>query len=193
MTNGKEVNVRDLRIDDIEYIADYWLNSDKEFLVSMGVDLDKLPTRNGLTRMLTSQINLPDFSKASMAMILELNGKPVGHCNVNGIIYGKEATMHLHLWTADYRQKGLGTIMVLKSIPAFFERLKLGTLWCEPYAHNPAPNKTLKRIGFEFIKRYSTTPGSLNFEQEVHRYKLTRDRFEEIKKQYQNNALNQSI
>lgn len=62
MTNGKEVNVRDLRIDDIEYIADYWLNSDKEFLVSMGVDLDKLPTRNGLTRMLTSQINLPDFS-----------------------------------------------------------------------------------------------------------------------------------
>lgn len=188
MTIQDEVKVRDLTIDDIKFISDYWLNSDEDFLISLGVDLDKLPTREGMTKMLTNQINLPDSDKASMAMILEHNGKPTGHCNVNGITYGQEATMHLHLWTSDTRQKGLGTSMVLKSLPAFFDRLKLKTLWCEPYAHNPAPNKTLRKIGFEFIKRYVTTPGSLNFEQEVNRYKLTREQFEEIKKTHYNNA-----
>lgn len=188
MTIESEVRVRDLRKDDIKYIADYWINSDKDFLVSMGVDLAKVPTRNSLIKMLTDQIDLPDSSKATMAVILELNETPIGHCNVNGIIYGQEATMHLHLWTADYRQRGLGTTMVRKSLPVFFDRLKLETLWCEPYAHNPAPNKTLEKIGFEFVKRYVTTPGSLNFEQEVNRYKLTIERFEQ--ERHHNNAYN---
>ena len=182
MTTQDEAKVRELTIDDIKFIADYWLNSNEDFLTSMGVDLGKLPTRDGLTKMLTDQINLPDSDKASMAMILEHDGKPIGHCNVNGITYGQEATMHLHLWTSETRQKGLGAKMVLKSLPAFFDRLKLETLWCEPYAHNPAPNKTLRKIGFEFVKKYVTIPGSLNFEQEVNRYKLTREQFEEIKK-----------
>lgn len=188
MAGQGTIEVRDLRIDDIPFIADYWLNSDDDFLISMGVDLDKLPTRAGLTNMLTEQINLPDSEKASMAMILESDGKPAGHCNVNGITYGQEATMHLHLWTADTRRKGLGTKMVLESLPAFFKRLQLQTLWCEPYARNPAPNRTLKRIGFEFVKTYVTIPGSLNFEQEVNRYKLTREKFEELR-----NASVQSI
>lgn len=185
-----EIKVRDLSINDIKYISDYWLNSDEDFLISLGVELGKLPTREGLTKMLTDQINLPDSDKASMALILEHDGKPTGHCNVNEINFGQEATMHLHLWTSDTRRKGLGTKMVLKSLPAFFDRLKLQTLWCEPYAHNPAPNQTLRKIGFEFVKRYVTTPGSLNFEQEVNRYKLTREQFEEIKKTHYNNAYN---
>lgn len=180
MTRQDEVKVRDLTKGDIKFIVDYWLNSDKDFLISMGVDLNKIPTKDGLTKMLTDQINRPDSDKASMAMILEFNGKPIGHCNVNGIIYGKEATMHLHLWTSENRLKGLGTIMVLKSLPAFFDRLKLQTIWCEPYAHNPAPNKTLDKIGFQFVKKYRTTPGSLNFEQEVNRYKLTKEQFQKI-------------
>ncbi|MAX81295.1 MAG: GNAT family N-acetyltransferase [Crocinitomicaceae bacterium] len=180
MLQQEEPTLRLLTADDIPLIADYWLLSDSDFLIGMGVDLDKLPSREGLTNMLTQQLNLPDAEKASLAMILEVDGKPVGHCNVNQITFGKEATMHLHLWNTQHRQKGLGTTMVLKALPEFFNRLQLQTLWCEPYAHNPAPNKTLLKIGFEFIKTYVTIPGSLNFEQEVNRYQLTRERFEEI-------------
>ncbi len=181
MTSQPKIKVRDLTIDDIKFIADYWLTSDPDYLISIGVDLSKLPTRKGLTKMLTSQINLPDSKKSSLAMILEINGIPSGHCNVNGIVYGQQATMHLHLWTSDNRQKGLGTMMVLKSLPTFFDRLKLKVLYCEPYALNSAPNRTLEKIGFEFIRRFVTVPGSLNFEQEVNKYKLTREKFEEIK------------
>lgn len=175
------VTVREITAQDVELIANYWLHSDPDFLTGMGVDREKIPSRAALTAMLLRQIELPYREKPSLALIAEIDGSPSGHCNVNGIVFGQEATMHLHLWNAHTRKRGLGTAMVLASLPIFFDRLKLHTLWCEPYAENPAPNKLLQNIGFEFVKRYVTIPGSLNFEQEVHRYVLTKERFEKIK------------
>ena len=181
MEDKYDLKVRELTENDIVLIADYWLNSDQDFLLSMGVDLNKLPSRDGLTEMLTTQIRLPYAEKSSLAFIAEIDGEPLGHCNVNEITFGKEAKMHLHLWNINLRKKGLGTEMVLQSLPVFFNKLKLKTIWCEPYAENQAPNRTLKKIGFEFVKKYLTIPGSLNFEQEVNRYKLTKEKFEALK------------
>jgi RimJ/RimL family protein N-acetyltransferase len=88
--------------------------------------------------------------------------------------------MHLHLWKSKNRKKGIGTELVRKSIPFYFENFKIEKLICEPYALNPAPNKTLEKIGFEFIKKYRTIPGSLNFEQDVNRWELTKEKFESL-------------
>jgi RimJ/RimL family protein N-acetyltransferase len=92
-------------------------------------------------------------------------------------VFGEQAYMHLHLWNSGFRQKGSGAILVQKSLPYFFENLKLKTLYCEPYTLNPAPNKTLEKIGFELVKTHVTIPGTLNFEQEVHLWKLTRENY----------------
>ncbi len=181
MVEVPRIEVREITEEDIDLIADYWLKSDPDFLISMGVDLNKLPSREHLSEILATQIKLPDPKKASLALIAQIKGIAGGHCNVNNIVFGKEATMHLHLWQSKNRMKGHGTQMVCRSLPIFFERLKLETIWCEPYAINPAPNRTLDRIGFEFVKKYVTIPGSLNFEQEVNRYKLTKVRLEKIK------------
>ena len=180
MKDRNTIIVRELAESDIVHIANYWLNSDQDFLLGMGVDPNKLPSGEELTKMLTNQIRLPYKEKSSLALIAEINGEPLGHCNVNELTFGLEAKMHLHLWNKNHREKGLGTEMVLQSLPIFFDRLKLKTIWCEPYVENPAPNKTLKKIGFEFVKKYLTVPGLLNFEQEVNRYKLTKEKFEEI-------------
>lgn len=174
------MEIRLLTKNDIDFIADYWLKSDKEFLINMGVDLSKLPTREGLTKMLQTQIQLPDSEKSSLALILYVDNKPLGHCNVNNIVYGQEASMHLHLWNKSDRRKGLGTQMVIASLPVFFDRLQLKTIWSEPYSKNPSPNRTLKNIGFELVKRYVTIPGSLNFEQEVNQWKMTKEKFETL-------------
>lgn len=85
--------------------------------------------------------------------------------------------MHLHLWNTNTRQKGIGTKLVKKSLPFFFNNLKLQTLYCEPYVLNIAPNKTLEKVGFKFDKKYITTPGSINFEQEVNRWFMSIELF----------------
>ncbi len=176
----QQLSVRELQAEDIPLIADYWLNSEPAFLIDMGVDLAKVPTRDDMTAMLTNQLSLPVPERMSYALIWLVNNEPVGHCNVNNIRFGESAYMHLHLWQPAVRQKGAGTELVKRSLPYFFEKLQLQTLYCEPYALNPAPNKTLPKVGFEFVKRHITVPGSINFEQEVNLWKLTRAAYEQL-------------
>ena len=180
MSDIPNVLVREINKHDVELLADYWFKSDFEHLNRMGADKEKLPPRTRMIEMLFEQIYLPLKDKTSYALIWELDGKQIGHSNVNNIIYGVEATMHLHLWKSDNRKRGLGTKLVKKSLHYYFNNLKLSKIICEPYALNQAPNKTLQKLGFDFIKRYLTIPGSINFEQQVNRWELTKDKYEEI-------------
>jgi len=88
--------------------------------------------------------------------------------------------MHLHLWHSTQRQKGLGAELVKLTLPYYFNKLKLKKLYSEPYALNPAPNKTFEKLGFELMKEYITIPGYLNFQQPVKQWLLTRERFNEL-------------
>lgn len=174
------ITVREVQLKDVDLITDYWLLSDPEHLVGMGVDLNKIPTRDQLKSMLTEQVHAKLLDKKSYALIWELNGQQIGHSNVNNIEYGNQATMHLHLWKSIDRKKGIGTELVKKSLPFYFEKLKIKKLICEPYALNPAPNKTLQKVGFQFIKKHTTNPGTLNFEQEVNRWELIKENYKKI-------------
>lgn len=172
-----ELSVRELQQSDINLIADYWLKSDKSFMEAMGVDVTKIPAREQWFEMLMEQISLPIEEKKSYCIIWLVNDKPIGHSNINKIVFGKEAYMHLHIWETTKRKKGVGVDLVKLTLPYFFKNYKLEKLYCEPYALNPAPNKTLEKIGFEFVKTYATTPGWINFEQQVNLWQLTYEKF----------------
>lgn len=171
------LSVRELRAEDIGAIADYWLNADRAYLEGMGVDLSKMPRREEWTEMLTRQLATPLTEKQSYALIWEVDGVAVGHSNINKIIFGQEAYMHLHLWDARARMKGYGVQLIRLSLPWFFSHYDLQTLYCEPYALNPAPNRALERAGFRPVKEYVTTPGWINFEQPVRLWALSREEF----------------
>lgn len=171
------LNVRDLQKQDIPAIASYWSDSDPEFLKSMGVDLAKLHTKEKFTYMLEEQLKSPLKEKNSYALIWEVDGNDIGHCNVDKINFGKEAFLHLHIWKNDFRRKGVGSELLRRSLPYFFENLHLKNIYSEPYALNPAPHNALERVGFEFEKEYTSTPGYINFEQAVKRWRLSRERF----------------
>ena len=166
--------IRPIQIEDLEPLTNYWLNSSDDRMIGMGVDLNKLPSKSELKSMMGSQIDTILEHKKSYALIWLLDNIPVGHCNVNQIQYGQQAYMHLHLWQNNSRKRGLGSQFVKLSIPQFFKDLKLQRLFCEPYALNPAPNKTLEKIGITFVKEHICTPGYLNFEQPVKRWVLNK-------------------
>jgi len=172
------LTVREIEAKDIDALSSYWADSPSEFLVSMGVDLDKIPDREQLKSGLSEQLNQPYNEKKSYCIMWEVDGNAIGHSNVNKIIYGKEAYMHLHLWNNKYRKQGYGSTFVKKTLPYFFKNLKLETLFCEPYSLNPAPNKTLERLGFKFVREYVTVPNWINFEQQVNLWEMSSDEFE---------------
>jgi RimJ/RimL family protein N-acetyltransferase len=168
------LSVREIHESDIEPLCNYWHNASENYLLSMGVDIKKLPSRESFSLMLREQINTPIEQKKSYCIIWQYNGKPVGHSNTNPTRFGEEATMHLHLWESNIRKKGMGTEFLKMTLRLFFENLQLKKLYCEPYALNPAPNKALEKAGFNFIKKYVTTPGFINFEQPVNRWEMSR-------------------
>jgi len=138
----------------------------------MGADPDKLPNYHSWHESLSKEVYLKASEQGYFYTIWMLGDQPVGHCNVNYIEYGLKANMHLHLWQNDTRRSGLGTSFVAMSVPLFFERFKLEFLICEPYTHNPAANKTLPKAGFSFVKKYKTTPGPINFQQDVCQFRI---------------------
>jgi RimJ/RimL family protein N-acetyltransferase len=130
--------------------------------------------------MLSEQISQAYEVKQSYCIIWLHNNQPIGHSNVNQIVFAQEAYMHLHIWKQYERQKGIGTTLVQQTLPYFFKNLQLQMLYCQPYALNPAPNKTLPKLGFEFVKQYKTVPGWIGFEQDVNLYQLTKEKFEKL-------------
>jgi [ribosomal protein S5]-alanine N-acetyltransferase len=163
-----------------ESIIDYFLNADAGFLNRMGVDPQKLPARDQWLKMLRENHALPTEQKSIFYVIWYLNGEAIGHSNINKIIFGKEAYMHLHMWSSVSRKSGFGLRFVQKSIPYYFKLFQLIDLFCEPYALNPAPNKTLPKAGFQLLKHYETIPGTISFHQPVNRWHLPRERFMQL-------------
>ena len=103
---------------------------------------------------------------------------PVGHSNINDIVFGQQAYMHLHLWNPGDRQKGNGTYFIAGSLQYYFEKFRLEKIYCQPNAANDAPNKTLEKAGFTFIKKYETIPGWLNFKQHVNLWVMEKNKFQ---------------
>lgn len=81
MKKNKSLTVREIQNIDIELIADYWSEAEPKFLVSLGVDLNRLVTRSEIQKALTEQMNMPLHEKMSYTLIWELEGKQVGHSN----------------------------------------------------------------------------------------------------------------
>jgi RimJ/RimL family protein N-acetyltransferase len=155
---------------DYEGVLDYFFGADEAFLRGMGVDPANLPTRESWLDKLLPDLDREDRNKQTYYLGWIKNGTPVGHCNVNKIKYGQEAYLHLHMWDWAFRRSGLGAQLVRQSANTFLRKFELQRLYCEPYADNPAPNRLLAKLGFRLLKRYRTTPGTINFEQDVNQY-----------------------
>src|SRR5687768_12720868 len=173
MMDSSQLSVRGIQKDDFEQIVSYFLDADDAFLVGMGVDRKKLPTRDVWLKLLEDEYEKPIPEKRFYYIIWQLYNTPIGHSNINKIIYGKEAYMHLHMWRRDKRQKGLGLELVKMSMKYYFDNYKLEQLFCEPYALNHAPNKTLEKLGFDLIEQYEAIPGWISFHQPVKKWRMT--------------------
>ena len=171
------LSVRELEIHEIGRMVDYFITAKDSFLKGMGADKSKLPTRDDWIQKLELDFNKPSTEKEFYYILWLFDNQPIGHSNINQIKFGNTATMHLHLWDSATRKKGLGIQFLRMTVPYYFKKFNLKKLICEPYSKNVAPNKVLKKLGFEWVRIYDTTPGQINFLQTVNRYELNKEHF----------------
>lgn len=155
-------------------IITYFHSATPEFLEVMGVDPSRLPTPSQWKQRYEQMFNQP-IEQRSHVMVSWFEGEAfVGFSTADKIVIGERANMHLHVKDPSRRQRGIGAECVRQSARLYFQTLKLKQLFCEPNAFNVAPNRTLQKAGFKYVKTHMTVPGPLNFHQAVNRWVMDR-------------------
>jgi RimJ/RimL family protein N-acetyltransferase len=178
-------SIRTSTENDLIQIANYFTTKTDEYWLNMGVDPNKLPKKEEWLKRLGQEFHKPLKEKQLYYLIWIVDGKAVGHSNINKIKYGQEAEIHLHLWDTKNTKKGIGMSLLKLSIKKYFEVFKLSKLFCQPYTNNVAPNVIIPKLGFEFMHSLRPIPiGWIHLDVEMNRYVLTKEKFNSLVKFY---------
>ena len=168
------LSVRPMPLEETGMIIDYFYNATPEFLENMGVDPTRLPERGNWRERYERDYAQPIERRRSFMVLWELERRAIGFSSVDKIKFGNEAFMHLHVTDAALREAGHGAECVRRTVAIYFETFKLQRLFCEPNAFNVAPNRTMQKAGFRYVKTHMTVPGVLNYHQAVTRWVMER-------------------
>jgi RimJ/RimL family protein N-acetyltransferase len=168
--------VRPMRLSEVGYRIDYFLDASDEYLRRLGVERAQLPSRADWLADYEREFALPIAERPSYILAWELDDELVGFSTADPFTFGDEAFMHLHIRLPDRRRSGLGVEFVRRSADAYFETLELRRLLCQPNAFNVAPNRTLQAAGFRYVHTELCRPHPMNFEQPITRWALDRPR-----------------
>jgi RimJ/RimL family protein N-acetyltransferase len=171
-----QLQVREMRLDEVEIIPDYFHQSTAEHLETLGVDPTRLRQRAQWIDYFAQEYGKPIETRLVFPLIWKADGATIGFSTADKIVYGKHAYMHLHIVAPERRNGGIGAACVRESAGIYFEALKIERLFCEPNAFNIAPNRTLQAAGFKYLKTHRTVPGPLNYHHAVTRWVLERPR-----------------
>jgi RimJ/RimL family protein N-acetyltransferase len=162
--------IREMAIDEVDLVIDYFHGSTPEHLETLGVDPTRLPSRRDWQARYEAEYAKPIERRSTFLVIWEQDGAAVGFSTADKITYGEQAHMHLHVVDEGRRGSGVGAACVRETVGLYFCALRLRHLFCEPNAFNVAPNRTLQKAGFHYVKTYKTVPGPLNYHQAVTRW-----------------------
>jgi RimJ/RimL family protein N-acetyltransferase len=165
-----ELSVRPMSLDEAGIRIGYFHDASDEHLVRLGVDRTLLPSRADWFSFYEHDHARPVAEREQYSLVWLLNETIVGFSSTDGIEFGEQAFMHLHILDNDRRHSGLGSRFVRLSEQHYMEVLQLRRLYCQPNAFNVAPNRTLQRAGFKYVLTVVTTPSAINFRQAITRW-----------------------
>lgn len=169
------LTVREMRLDEVHLIIDYFYAATPEYLEMMGVDPSRLLPPQAWYARLESEYAVPIEQRQYYTVIWLLDDRPIGYSSCDKIVFGERANMHLHVIPPEHRNRGIGRDCVRKSVAIYFHQFRLKELFCQPNALNVPAHRTLQAAGFSYVKTYMTVPGSINFHQPVTQWVIRRE------------------
>jgi len=152
------LNVRTMTLPETGLIIEYFHTAAPEHLETMGVDPTRLPAREAWRERFADDFARPIEQRQAFQTIWLEDERAIGFSTTDKIVFGEQANMHLHMIDAHRRNNGAGAPCVQQSVNIYFEAMRLKRLFCEPNAFNIAPNRTLQKAGFKYLKTPAQLP-----------------------------------
>jgi RimJ/RimL family protein N-acetyltransferase len=149
-------------LSDFDVRIAYFHEATDEHLDRLGVDRSRLPAPDHWRASFAHNLARPLDERSEYGVVWEADDTLVGFSTADQIRIGDEAHMHLHIVDADRRASGLGARFVRLTASHFCDVLRLKYLYCEPNAFNVAPNRTLQKAGFRYVRSRECRPNPIN-------------------------------
>jgi RimJ/RimL family protein N-acetyltransferase len=159
--------IRPMELTDFDVRIAYFHEATDEHLNKLGVDRSRLPHPDAWRASFEQNLARPLEVRSEYGIVWELDGSLVGFSTADQIRIGDEAHMHLHIIEPERRASGLGTQFVCLTAAHLCDVFRLKRLYCEPNAFNVAPNRTLQRAGFRYVRSREVRPNPINTYQTI--------------------------
>jgi RimJ/RimL family protein N-acetyltransferase len=137
--------LRDLTPDDIPPIVDYWLLAPEEYLVFMGVDRNRLGSREVIHQRYLNAIRTDDPAQFSISLAVTLDERLVGYALLNR--YSEDVNYsHWHIIDPGLRARGLSTALYPFRIKAYFDLAPISQLIHQTRTRNLGVNRMLDKF-----------------------------------------------
>ena len=98
--------VREMALDEVGLVIDYFHGSTPEHLETLGVDPTRLPSRRDWQARYEAEYGKPIEWRSTLLVIWEQDGAAVGFSTADKITYGEQTHMHLHIVDEGRRRPG---------------------------------------------------------------------------------------
>ena len=123
--------VREMALEEVDLVIDYFHGSTPEHLEVLGVDPTRLPSRELWREHYAGEFEKAVHDRWALLVIWELDDVPVGFSTADKIAYGEQAYMHLHVTDPRQRRSGIGSACVRETADLYFKALSLQRLFCD--------------------------------------------------------------
>jgi RimJ/RimL family protein N-acetyltransferase len=138
-------SLRDITAADVPAIVDYWVLAPDGHLASMGVDRQRLGTREDIYRRFATAIRTGDACQSNIALGVTLDDRLVGYTLLNR--YSDDVNYsHWHIIEPNLRAKGLSSALYPHRIKAYFELGPLSQLIHQTRTSNVGVNRVLDKF-----------------------------------------------
>lgn len=175
--DSSKLALRDFDLEDIPFHLDYWFRSGKDFLASRAVDTSKLGTEEQMKKSLTERMKSSD---PKTALTITYDGKPIGSHPINQIKNGDFGVFHAHIWTEEFRRKGIALWTYPRACQIFMDRFELKRILFKTPVVNTGALKVKEKLGIPKIGEEDIGFGIVKAGTRAHVYELTREKLNEI-------------
>src|SRR5215208_6894818 len=179
--HGHDVIIRDIEESDLEILLSYWHDTDPAYLASIGVNLEKLVTKEVTRSRFLASIPGAQEPRERATFVVTSDGQLVAYTNLN-FKSMDEVYVHLHTLVRSPLAKALTYHLFPEMIRILFNCFPITHLTMQTSPENININRFLGKFGLVPSRVYLETPDGMARPGEFNVYEIPRSAADHIRR-----------